>query len=145
MDHLWSTLAPAAVGVLLGAAAPWPLKAAWRWLRGEAEIEGREREAEAGRGARAAQAELNRLLKEIARQAERNSDLEELVDLLRKALDKHLIRESAIASVCELLIALARLVEQPSAAMLHIRDRAQQLLEDARAQTIRIDQGVKHD
>jgi hypothetical protein len=75
---------------------------------------------------------------EIERLTVRNGDLEDLIDTLRKALDRHLIRESAIASACELLIMLAALVPKPTEAMLRIRDRAQQLLEDARAQTSKI-------
>jgi hypothetical protein len=125
VDHLWPTL----LGVVIGTAAPWPLKAVWQVLRGRSERE----TVQANLGAARDAAEFARLTK-------RASDLEELVDLLRKALDKHLIRESAIASACELLIALAKLVPDPSGAMLHIRDRAQQLLEDARAHTLRVDQ-----
>lgn len=129
------TIAAALVGAGIASAAPWPLKAVWRWLRGDAERAALAREADAARDAKRDADEFERLMKRVG-------DLEELVDLLRKALDKHLIRESAIASACELLIALARLVPDPSGAMLHIRDRAQQLLEDARAHTIRIDQAV---
>jgi hypothetical protein len=127
--NLWATLAPLALGALIGVGTPWPVKAVWRALRGDAEREEARAKIDADRDA----GELQRLTSRIG-------DLEDLVDLLRKALDKHLIRESAIASACELLIALAKLVPDPSGAMLHIRDRAQQLLEDARAHTLRIDQ-----
>jgi hypothetical protein len=107
VEHLLPTL----LGVVIGSAVPWPLKALWRQLRGSAQL---------------AENEVGRLTRRIG-------DLEDLVDLLRKALDKHLIRESAIASACELLIALAKSVSKPSGAMLHIRDRAEQLLIDAQA------------
>lgn len=116
MEHLWSTLAPAAAGVLIGSAAPWPLKALWRWLRGDAE-RADQREAE-----------------ELARLTARCGDLEELVDLLRRALDKHLIRESAIKTAAELLIAMIEQVPHPTPPMLRIRDRAVGILEQARAQ-----------
>jgi hypothetical protein len=64
-----------------------------------------------------------------------------LVDLLRKALDKHLIRESAVVSAAELLIALIEQVQAPTPAMLRVRDRAVELLELARAQLNRINNG----
>jgi hypothetical protein len=125
VNQLW----PALLGVAIGGVAPWPVKALWRALRGDSERHAVQARLDAERDADA-----------FARHTKRIGDLEELVDLLRKALDKHLIRESAIASACELLIALAKLVPDPSGGMLHIRERAQQLLEDARAHTLRIDQ-----
>jgi hypothetical protein len=126
VNQLW----PALLGVVIGTAAPWPLKALWHALRGSADRDDRDTAAA-----------LDAALGEIARHVRRISDLEELVDLLRRALDKSLIRESAIASACELLIAVAKLVPKPSPAMLHMRDRAQQLLEDAQARTTNINRG----
>lgn len=117
MEHLWPALVwPALIGVVVGNRTPWLFAALARLLRGQAVRE---------------ETEAVRLTRRIG-------DLEDLIDTLRKALDRHLIRESAIASACELLIMLAALVPKPSEAMLRIRDRAQQLLEDARAQTSKI-------
>jgi hypothetical protein len=90
---------------------------------------------------RKASGEAQRLLDEIAAKAQRIADLEDLVDLLRKALDKHLIRESAVVSAAELLIALIEQVQAPTPAMLRVRDRAVELLELAQAQLNRINNG----
>jgi hypothetical protein len=121
MDH---TIAAAPALMALGSVLPWAGKAFWRLMRGQAAREDVAKAAAASRE----QSEIERLTARVG-------DLEDLVDVLRKALDRHLIRESAIASACELLIMLASLVREPTEAMLRIRDRAQQLLEDARAQT----------
>lgn len=115
------TIAAALIGVAFGSAAPWPVK----WL---ARLVGRLVRGDAAQ-------EAAREASEVERMTARINDLEDLIDLLRKALDRHLVREGAIASACELLIALAGLVHKPTPAMLRMRDRAQQLLEDARAQT----------
>jgi hypothetical protein len=88
VEHLLPTL----LGVVIGSAVPWPLKALWRQLRGSAQL---------------AENEVGRLTRRIG-------DLEDLVDLLRKALDKHLIRESAIRTAAELLIAMPRPALAPS-------------------------------
>lgn len=111
-----------AAGVLLGTAAPWPLKAAWTWLAGRRAAAKRELQAERG----AAVAEAERL-------AARVTELEDLVDLLRKALDKHLIRESAIAAIAELLIFAIDHVPDPGDAIASLRRRALAILVDARA------------
>jgi hypothetical protein len=123
MEHVW----PALIGVAIGNRTPWLFGLALRLVRGQS-----------ARDAAAKVAEAAREQREIERLTVRCADLEVLVDLLRRALDRHLIRESAIASACELLIMVAAMVPQPTDAMLRIRDRAQQLLEDARAQTLKI-------
>lgn len=115
--------------VALGTGAPWPARAVWRLVRGKTDRDVADKLALA----KSTESEIERLTR-------RCSDLEELVDLLRRALDKHLMRESAIVSACELLIALAKLVPEPNSAMLHIRDRAEQLLQDAKARTSSINQ-----
>ena len=122
MDIL-TWLLPAIGGWLTCAVVPWPAKAAWSWLRG-------------GASAKAAQQ-----MTETARLASQLADRDDLVDLLRKALDKHLIRESAVASACELLIALVHMVDIPTPAMLRMRDRALEVLEDARAHIGGINKG----
>lgn len=114
MDH---AIMAALAGVAVGSRAPWLFTALARVLKGSTAADAARAESEA------------------QRQVVRVSDLEDLIDMLRKALDRHLIRESAIASACELLIALASMVPNPTQAMLRLRDRAQQLLEDARART----------
>lgn len=120
MEQLWPTL----LGVAIGNRAPWLFGMVLRMVRGQA-----------ARDAAAKAADAVREQSEIERITARCSDLDDLVDTLRRALDRHLIRESAIASACELLIALVAMVPRPTEPMLRIRDRAQQLLEDARAQT----------
>lgn len=84
--------------------------------------------------------EIERMLSEIGRQAARITDLEDLINLLRKALDKHLMREAAIASAAEFVIAIVKMVPDPTAEMIHLRDRAEQLLRDAKAQISTINQ-----
>lgn len=119
MKESWAAL----IGVVFGATAvPWPAKALWRLLRGGA-----------AREERALNGEVRRLLGEITRQAARIADLEELVDLLRKALDKHLMRESAVASAAQFIVAIVQMVSDPTPEMVRLRDRAEQLLIDARA------------
>lgn len=116
----WVTVLP-----LLGSALWQPATAAARWLNKSS--------------AAAREAEVS----EIERLTVRVADLEDLVDLLRAALNKNLIREGAIASACELLIALVRMVPNPDAAMLHMRDRAQQLLVEARAHLSTVKRGPR--
>lgn len=123
MEQLLGWILPAAGGILVGSAVPWPAKMLWRWIRGAADQEAK-REA----------SEVERLAAQLA---ERDG----LVDLLRKALDKHLIREAAVASACELLIALVHMVDRPTPAMLRMRDRALEVLEDARAHISGINRG----
>lgn len=66
-----------------------------------------------------------------------------LVDLLRKALDKGRIRENALASVVELLIFAIDHVESPSAAVLALRARAADVLEQAHRHLQDINGGSK--
>jgi hypothetical protein len=107
-----------------GSLLPWIVKECWQLLRGSAD--------------RADKREHS----EVERLTTRVGDLEELIDLLRKALDKHLIRESAVEGFAELLIAL---IEQalahfsandlePPPGLLRNLDRARELLDRARAQ-----------
>lgn len=130
MDLILHWLLPAVGGALVGSAAPWPAKALWAWIRGSVDREERK-----------VAAEVARLHSELERLAGMLADRNELVDLLRKGLDKHLIREAAVASACELLIALVHMVEKPTPAMLRMRDRALEVLEDARAHIIGINRG----
>lgn len=108
-------LLPIAGGVLVGASAPWPAKALWGWIR----------------GSQASQ--LAREANELQRLAAQLEDALDLVDLLRKALDKHMIRWGAVASACELLIALVRMIDKPTPAMRDMKEQARRLLDDARA------------
>lgn len=64
-----------------------------------------------------------------------------LVDLLRRALDKGRIREGALANVVELLVFAIDHVEDPSPAILQLRERATDVLELAHAQLQRISNG----
>jgi hypothetical protein len=67
------------------------------------------------------------------REQGRIEKLEDLIDELRRALDKGRVRESAIAAVAELLIFAIDHVEEPSSAMLELRARALEVLELAHA------------
>lgn len=84
---------------------------------------------------------------ELTRQAARIGSLEELIDLLRHALDKHLIRESAIVSAAELLIVMINQaldqLDDPPPALLRSRDRAMAILTTAQSQIREINRGGK--
>jgi hypothetical protein len=123
VKDVWAAL----IGVVIGSGLPWCLKTVWRLLLDDA-----------GREERALNGEVRRLLGEITRQAARIADLEELVDLLRKALDKHLMRESAVASAAQFIVAIVQMVADPTPEMIRLRDRAEQLLIDARAHIVTI-------
>jgi hypothetical protein len=132
MEHVsaWPWQTALAIAQLMALVFWGPLTKARRWLLQSNQTEERQ-----------ASAELGRLLGEITRLTARVSDLEDLVDLLRKALDKHLIRESAIRTAAELLIAMIEQAPNPTDAMLRIRDRAVEILEQARTQLQQINQG----
>lgn len=110
------------IGTAIGAGMPWPVKAAWRLLHGQALREERKTDGE-----------VQRMLAEIGRQAARIAELEDLVDLLRRALDKHLMRESSVASAAQFIVAILHMVPDPTPEMMRLRDRAERLLIDARA------------
>lgn len=61
----------------------------------------------------------------------RKSDLEEVIDLLRKALDKGRIRESAAWALVDLFIFAIDHWADPPPAIAELRDRARSVLEDA--------------
>lgn len=118
MEHLW----PALIGVAVGNRTPWLFAVLARAVQGKS-----------ARDERAVNSEVQRLLGEISRQATRIADLEDLVDLLRKALDKHLMRESAVANAAQFIVAIIQMVPNPTPDMMRLRDQAEKLLRDARA------------
>lgn len=126
MEHLM----PALVGLGGLAVAPWPIKALWRLWRGPAE----KATAAAAREARSVEAELERLLAEIARLTARHGDLEELVDLLRRELDKALVRGNATLTMARILLFAVDQEPKPSPAMIAARAQAQQVIKAADAQ-----------
>jgi hypothetical protein len=111
-------------GAAVGGVAPWPLKAAWRLARGDSERAERHQEAEAKREA----AELERLLTEIARLSARHGELEELVDLLRRELDKALVRGNATMTMARILLFAVDQHPHPTAAMIAARDQARRVI-----------------
>jgi hypothetical protein len=117
-------VATALIGVAIGSAVPWPIKAAWRMLRGDV----------ARDVARADRAELERLLAEITRLAERHGDLEDLVDLLRRELDKALVRGNATLTMARILLFAVDQEPRPSSAMIAARDQARRVISAADAQ-----------
>jgi hypothetical protein len=126
MDHALTAL----VGVAVLGVAPWPLKALWGlWNR-----RGARQAAQVVADATAAQAELERLMGEIARLAERNGDLEDLVDLLRRELDKALVRGNAALTIARILLFAVDQEPKPSRAMIAARDQARQVIAGAEAQ-----------
>ncbi|HVM38341.1 MAG TPA: hypothetical protein VM265_08145 [Sphingomicrobium sp.] len=70
----------------------------------------------------------------MAGRQSRIEHLEQAIDELRRALDKGRVRESAIASVAELLIFAIDHVDAPSPAIVALRARALEVLELAQAQ-----------
>lgn len=111
----------AAVGVVFGATIPWPLKALWRLLRGSPE-----REATAAEHAAERDGDM------IQRLLDRAHDVESMLEVLRKALDKNLVRENAVVTAAELLLGIVELIERPTPAMKTMRLRAIEILALAR-------------
>lgn len=135
MDFLhWPLSAWVAVLPLAGNALWRPGSVLLRHLRGEVAAEARREEGE-----------RDRLVGEIDRLTARISELEELIDLLRKALDKHLIRESTVEAIAELLIVIIeQMLEHlapPPPAVIRTLDRARELLALARGQLEKINEG----
>jgi hypothetical protein len=109
---------PAALGgAAVAGAAPWPLKALWRLVRGQAERDD-QREA----------AELERLLGQIMQQTARNGQLEDLIDLLRRELDKALVRGNASLTVARILLFAVDQDPRPTPAMIAARDQARAVI-----------------
>lgn len=79
---------------------------------------------------------VNLLLGREARGDRRITTLEELVDELRRALDKNLIRENALASCCDVLIFAIDHIADPAPAIVHLRARALSILESAQKQLL---------
>lgn len=73
------------------------------------------------------------LLGARSREQSRIDRLEDLIDELRRALDKGRVRESAVVAVCELLIFAIDHVESPSPAIVSLRARGLEVLELAQA------------
>lgn len=102
----WPVSAWVAILTLLGGALAWPAKALWHWF---------------------------------VRRSDRSDRQEdraiELVELLRRALDKGRVRENAIASACDMLIlALVAALEEirdPSPVIAEARQRALTHLQSA--------------
>lgn len=109
------------VGVVLGSALPWPLKALWRILRGSPE-------REANREATAAERDGDM----IGRLLDRGHEVETMLEVLRKALDKNLVRENAVVTAAELLLGIVELIDKPTSAMKTMRLRAIAILALAR-------------
>lgn len=87
-----------------------PFEAAWRWAKGSAE-----------------------------REANRVGDLEQLVEVLRRAIDKVRLREDALAQVLGLLIFGLRHIEDLSPPIADAIERAIEILEGAKDQLSRLD------
>ena len=115
------TVTGALVGVAFGATLPWPFKALWRLIRGSPERE-----------ATAAETAAERDSDMIQRLLTRAHEVESMLEVLRKALDKNLVRENAVVTAAELLLGIVELIEKPSAAMKVMRLRAIDILALAR-------------
>jgi hypothetical protein len=63
---------------------------------------------------------------------DRAHDLEAMLEVLRKALDKNLVRENAVVTAAELLLGIVELIDEPTPAMKAMRIRAIDILELAR-------------
>jgi hypothetical protein len=111
----------ALIGVAFGTALPWPLKTLWRILRGSPERE-----------AAAAEADAKRDGEMIQRLLDRAHDVETMLEVLRKALDKNLVRENAVVTAAELLLGIVELIDKPTLAMKTMRLRAIEILALAR-------------
>ena len=116
-----STIAGAIIGVAFGTALPWPLKMIWRLIRGSPEREASANELAAERDGDMIQRLINRA-----------HDVEAYLEVLRKALDKNLVRENSVVTAAELLLGIVELIDKPSPAMRAMRLRAVEILSLAR-------------
>jgi hypothetical protein len=73
-------------------------------LRGDVARDVARADRQAETDAKREAAELERLLAEITRLAARNGELEDLVDLLRRELDKALVRGNATLTMARILL-----------------------------------------
>lgn len=121
MPPVDSTIIAAGVGVVFGNALPWPFKTIWRILRGTPE-----REAAAAETAAERDGDM------IQRLLDRNHDVETMLEVLRKALDKNLVRENSVVTAAELLLGIVELIDKPTQAMRIMRLRAIEILALAR-------------
>lgn len=116
-----TTIAAAIIGVAFGTTLPWPLKGVWRLIRGAPERE-----------AAAAELDAKRDGDMIQRLLDRAHDVEAMLEVLRKALDKNLVRENSIVTAAELLLGIVELIDKPTPAMKSMRLRAMEILTMAR-------------
>lgn len=115
------TIVGAGIGVVFGTALPWPFKALWRILRGTPERE-----------ATAAEVAAERDGDMIQRLLDRSHEVETMLEVLRKALDKNLVRENSVVTAAELLLGIVELIDKPTPAMKAMRIRAIEILALAR-------------
>jgi hypothetical protein len=116
-----STILSAGVGVIFGTALPWPLKIIWRVVRGDPE-----REAKAAETAADRDGDL------IQRLLDRCHDVETMLEVVRKALDKNLVRENSVVTAAEILLGIIEQIDRPTPAMKAMRLRAIEILGLAR-------------
>lgn len=121
MPPIDPNITAAGIGVAFGTALPWPLQKLWRLIRGYPE-----REAAAAETAAERDGDM------IQRLLDRNHDCETMLDVLRKALDKNLVRENSVVTAAELLLGIVELIDKPTLAMKVMRLRAIEILTLAR-------------
>lgn len=115
------TVLVAIIATVFGTTLPWPFKAIMRMLRGTPERE-----------AAAAELDAKRDGEMIQRLLDRAHDVESMLEVLRKALDKNLVRENSIVTAAELLLGMVELIPNPTPAMKAMRLRAIEILAMAR-------------
>jgi len=121
MSPVNSTIGAAIIGVIFGTTLPWPLKGVWRLLRGSPE-----REAAAAETAAERDGDM------IQRLLDRCHEVETMLEVLRKVLDKNLVRENSIVTAAELLLGMVELIDKPTIGMKAMRLRAIEILTLAR-------------
>lgn len=121
MPPINSNIGAAIIGVAFGTALPWPLKGVWRMLRGNPE-----REAAAAETAAERDGDM------IQRLLDRNHDTDSMLEVLRKALDKNLVRENSVVTAAELFLSIVEMIDKPTPAMKAMRLRAIEILAMAR-------------
>lgn len=121
MKYVDPNIGAALIGVIFGSALPWPAKGVWRLLRGSPERE-----------AAAAEAAAERDGDMIQRLLDRAHDVETMLEVLRKALDKNLVRENSVVTAAELLLGIVEMIDNPSPSMKVMRLRAIEILTLAR-------------
>ncbi len=110
---------------LIGAAVWKPAELAAKWLRASGAYT-------AANASKAAELDSERDGRLIQQLLDRMHELEQMMEVHRKALDKSLVRENGVLTAAEILIGIVELIPEPTEPMKLMRLRAIEILELAK-------------